>query len=162
MPCSSSHHVLLYLCFYVPLSALSLSIISFFSIFPSFLCLVHLLCSAVPSLSCTRVMTKDSQILGFPLMPPGSLLSMRITVIGKVGRIFGLFIWATVLKSFVYWGIWSEILIPKKHHKQLRKKGAGPRYMIRWRRGHCVSRVVAILSWVFINIRLILSRLFVG
>lgn len=43
MPCSSSHHVLLYLCFYVPLSALSLSIISFFSIFPSFLCLVHLL-----------------------------------------------------------------------------------------------------------------------
>lgn len=47
-------------------------------------------------------MTKDGQILGFPLMPPGSLLSMRIAVIGKVGRIFGLFIGATVLKSFVY------------------------------------------------------------
>lgn len=53
------------------------------------------------------------------------VLSARITIIGKLGVIFDLFIGAMVLSIFISWEIWPEVLILKKHYEQLEMGSKG-------------------------------------
>lgn len=75
--------------------------------------------SAVPSVPHQNYDQKSGQIRGFLFIPPVTLLSVRIIIIGKDSVIFDLFIGVTVLNIFVYWGTWSEVFILRRHHHQL-------------------------------------------